>query len=74
MKLKIMGLKAPNISEFLSLEDLLKITNTSYLSNGLSSLKSISSNSIDLIWSHSVLEHIQKKKILFLFKENLKGF
>jgi hypothetical protein len=69
MKLKIMGLKAPNISEFSSLEDLLKITNTSYLSNGLSSLKSISSNSIDLIWSHSVLEHIQKKDFIPIQRE-----
>ncbi len=69
MKLKMMGLKAPNVEDFSSLKELLNITNAIYLSNGLSSLESISSNSVDLIWSHSVLEHIQKKDFIPVQKE-----
>ena len=63
-KLKSMKLNPPNISKAKSLKDILNSTNSNYLTNGLISLRSIQSNSIDFIWSHSVLEHIRKKDFL----------
>lgn len=33
--------------------------NMEYLTNGLSSLRSIPDNSVDFIWSHAVLEHVR---------------
>ena len=67
--LKDKGFKTPNISEAKSVEDLLKSCNGIYLTKGLSSLKSIESNSINFVWSHSVLEHIRKYQF-FEIKEN----
>jgi hypothetical protein len=42
-----------------SLVELLKNNRTQYLTNGLLSLKSLPSNSVDFIFSHAVLEHIK---------------
>lgn len=63
-KLKSLKLTQPNISEAKSLKDILNSTNSNYLTNGLISLRSIKSNSVDFVWSHSVLEHIRKKDFL----------
>ena len=54
------GLKTPNISNAKSLKDILKLCNAVYLTDGLYSLRTIKKNSIDFVWSHSVLEHIRK--------------
>jgi len=62
--LKSKGLNAPDINKALSFHDILKLTNTIYLDKGLESLKNIKSNSIDYIWSHSVLEHIRKSSFI----------
>lgn len=40
-----------------------------YLTDGLKSLRSIPSQSIDLLWSHAVLEHIRKNEFENLIKE-----
>ncbi len=56
-----MGLRAPDLSMATSFEDILKICRAEYLTNGITSLKTIPSQSVDFIWSHSVLEHIRKK-------------
>lgn len=40
---------------------MLNTLNATYLTNGLEGLKNIPDNSVDYIWSHSVLEHVRKK-------------
>ena len=54
------GLNTPNISKAKSVQDILQACNGIYLTDGLSSLNSIKKNSIDFVWSHSVLEHVRK--------------
>ena len=68
-KLKSKGFRTPDISEAKSVEDLLKSCNGIYLTKGLSSLKSIESNSINFVWSHSVLEHIRKYQFFEIQRE-----
>ena len=53
------GLKIPDLSKVDSLTELVASCNAEYLTNGLSSLSSLPSDSVDFIWSHSVLEHIR---------------
>ena len=67
--LKSKGFRTPDISEAKSVEDLLKLFNGIYLTEGLSSLKSIESNSIHFVWSHSVLEHIRKYQFFEIQRE-----
>lgn len=53
------GLCVPHIHDATTLDDLLRMTNTHYLTRGLESLKSIPDCSVDFIWSSAVLEHIR---------------
>ncbi len=55
------GLKTIDIEGVNDFYDILKACNTSYLTNGVSDFESIDDNSIDFIWSHSVLEHVRKR-------------
>ena len=48
---------------------LLQACNAKYLTDGLDSLHNLKNNSVDFVWSHSVLEHIRKKEFAFLFNE-----
>jgi SAM-dependent methyltransferase len=54
-------LNPPDIFENDELDEILKKSNSKYLTGGFQSLKSIPSNSIDLIFSQAVLEHIRLK-------------
>ncbi len=67
--LKAKGFKTPNISQAKSVRDLLKLCNGIYLTDGLSSLQTIENNSINFVWSHSVLEHIRKYQFYEVQKE-----
>ena len=58
--LKLRGLRTPNISESDSIQEILNLCNCRYLTGGIKSLNSIKNNSIDFVFSHSVLEHIRK--------------
>ena len=58
--LRKMGISPPDLSMATSFEDILDICNAEYLTDGILSLRKIPSNSVDFIWSHSVLEHIRK--------------
>jgi SAM-dependent methyltransferase len=62
-------LQPPNLSQAISFEDVLKQCNAKYMTNGLSSLKTIPSKSIDFIWSHSVLEHVRKHELADVLRE-----
>ena len=68
-ELQAEGLPTPDFSKISSMEEILKLTNAVYLTNGLTSLKLIKSLSIDFVWSHSVLEHIRKHEFLNIQKE-----
>jgi hypothetical protein len=69
------GIAAPDLSSITTFEGVLSICNAEYLTNGLASLRKIPSESIDFIWSHSVLEHVRKNEfctVLTEFKRILK--
>ena len=51
-----------------NLDELCKKHKISYFVDGLESLKSIESNSVDIIFSNAVLEHIEKKNLKILLK------
>ncbi|MGL5794062.1 MAG: methyltransferase domain-containing protein [Waterburya sp.] len=57
------------IDEADSVSEIMDICDASYLTSGLSSLKSIESNSVDFIWSHAVLEHVKRSEFLDIMKE-----
>jgi hypothetical protein len=60
LKLEKENLSPPNISDAYTFSDLLHKCNSSYLTQGLESLKALPSESINLIFSHAVLEHVRK--------------
>ena len=47
------GMNAPDLSQATSFDDIVRICNAEYLTDGVSSLKQIPSKSIDFVWSHS---------------------
>lgn len=53
------GLPAPDISKVKTVDEILAICEAKYLTNGLQSLKQIDNNSIDIIYSQAVLEHVR---------------
>lgn len=63
------GLYPPDLSGCDTLEEVLRRCNASYLSNGVKSLESLASDSVDVVFSHAVLEHLRKRDVLSTFKE-----
>jgi len=57
------------VKPFKDFGDLLCFYNTEYLTSGLESIKEIDDNSVDYIFSHSVLEHVRKYELNALIKE-----
>ncbi|MGH2507673.1 MAG: methyltransferase, partial [Ktedonobacteraceae bacterium] len=57
-ELKRRGLDIPGIEESASLDALLSVCRSRYLTEGLRSFGAIPDGSIDFIWSQAVLEHI----------------
>ena len=53
-----------DINNIHTIDELLLNCNAKYLTNGLNSLLKIESNSVDLIFSQAVLEHIRKNEFL----------
>lgn len=53
------NIKAPSIDAITSFSSLMNKCNATYLTKGIESLREIPDGSIDMIWSHSVLEHIR---------------
>lgn len=68
-KMILKGWRVPDLSDAKCFDDVLKKCNAIYLTNGLSSLNSLHSNTVDFAWSHSVLEHIRKHEIEQTFCE-----
>lgn len=63
------GLPANDIDNNQSLSEVMENCGGSYLTSGLSSLKEIEDHSVDLIWSHAVLEHVRRSEFLDIMKE-----
>lgn len=63
------GLPAPDISSACSIDDILKACHSEYWTQGLSSWSSIPNESVDLVISQAVLEHIRKHEFLPLQRE-----
>lgn len=53
------GYRGPDISRISSVEEMLEQTSAVYLTNGLASLRTIETGSVDVIWSQAVLEHVR---------------
>jgi SAM-dependent methyltransferase len=68
-RLKEQGLDAPDLSEAENREDVLVICGAKYLTNGLSSLKKIPHDSVNLIFSQAVLEHLLQHEFLETMQE-----
>lgn len=67
--LKEVGLQPLDIKHCSSLQEILNICSAEYLTNGLESLKRIPDNSVDIVWSQAVLEHIRHSEFLATMKE-----
>ncbi len=52
-----------------TLPQVLQVYNAAYLTEGLASLKTIASNSVDFVWSQAVLEHVREHEFLDSMKE-----
>ena len=63
------GLDLPPRTACTSREGLLTACAAEYLTNGVEDLRMISSNSVDLIWSQAVLEHVELSEIEELLAE-----
>ena len=57
------GYRVPDLGMADSFDAILSACNARYSTEGISSLGTIASESVDFIWSHSVLEHIRKHEL-----------
>jgi SAM-dependent methyltransferase len=58
--LSSLGLQPPDLERVASFEQLLQASKAEYLTGGLKSLEAVPTESVDLIWSHAVLEHVRR--------------
>ncbi len=63
------GLPINNLSAGLSFEETLERLNAHYLTGGVASLATIPDESVDLIWSSVVLEHVRRDQFPVLARE-----
>jgi predicted SAM-dependent methyltransferase len=68
-KLLEMNYNPPKIHKINNVQDLLKLCNSHYFVEGKQSMKSIKSNSVDLIFSMAVLEHLKLNEFETIIKE-----
>jgi predicted SAM-dependent methyltransferase len=67
--LQLQNLPVPATDEVSSLSEIMNLVDSYYLTSGISSLKSIESNSVDFVLSQAVLEHIRRADFLDIMKE-----
>jgi SAM-dependent methyltransferase len=58
--LSSIGLEPPDLEGVASFEQLLQVCKAEYLTGGLKSLEGVPTESVDLVWSHAVLEHVRR--------------
>ena len=71
-KLSYMGYDVHALNNVKSVDEILNICNAKYYYEGISSLKSIKSSSVDLIFSQAVLEHVRKSFFIDTIKESFR--
>jgi len=60
INLAAQGYKIPEITSEMNFNDILQVAKSEYLTQGLVSLRSIPTHSVDFIFSQAVLEHLRK--------------
>jgi SAM-dependent methyltransferase len=68
-ELSSLGLRVPDIKGVKTLNDILIACDAKYMTNGISELSKIQSDSVDLIFSQAVLEHIPKHEFVEMVSE-----
>jgi SAM-dependent methyltransferase len=63
------GLDVPSLSGTSTLAEVAELCHARYLTEGLQSLRSVPDASVDLLWSHSVLEHVKRSELLEVLRE-----
>lgn len=63
------GVEAADLSGVSTIAEMLRAVDAEYLTEGLQSLRDIPTESIDLIWSQAVLEHIRLREVQEMFSE-----
>lgn len=63
------GQAPPDLSDALTLDEVLSRCSARYLTAGVDAFATLPDRSVDLIWSHSVLEHIPLKQLPLLMAE-----
>lgn len=63
------GLPCPDVASCKDVKELLEACGAVYLTSGLESLKSLPDRSVDLIFSHAVLEHVRRAQFLETMRE-----
>lgn len=63
------GLDVPDLSNVTRFDELLAVYRARYGTKGLTSLQELTEDSIDFIWSHSVLQHIRRNEFMDTMRE-----
>ena len=63
------GLPCPPITDCISVDSMLSVLDSKFLTAGLNSLRSLPDATVDLIFSQAVLEHIRKNEFAKIAKE-----
>ena len=63
------GLPCPQINDCFSIDAMLSVLDSEFLTDGLNSLRSLSDETVDLIFSQAVLEHVRKNEFAKIAKE-----
>ena len=67
--LRQLGLRPPSLSHCKSVDQVAEACAAEYLTEGLASLRTIPSASVDFVWSHVVLQVVRRKEFLPTLKE-----
>lgn len=63
VRLKARGVEAPDLSHVESVEGLCTMLDAPYLTDGLTSLRSLADGQYDAVWSQAVLEHVHAAEL-----------
>jgi SAM-dependent methyltransferase len=63
------GLPCPSINDCSSIDSMLAVCDSQFLIDGLNSLRKLPDDSVDFIFSHTVLQHIRKNEFIETSKE-----
>ncbi|MEA2627020.1 MAG: hypothetical protein QOD06_3065 [Candidatus Binatota bacterium] len=67
--LRARGLTPPAIDAAKSIEEVLDLCGAEYRTDGIESLRGLTDGSVDLVWSHAVLEHVRRGELPELLGE-----